>query len=573
MALLFPSVLAGCYANLTETATAAAVTYDEDDTEAATTDSAAGSIVLSGTSISFTGSGATVSGTVITITAAGTYSVSGTLDDGRIVVNSADSENVKLVLGGASISCSTGSPVEVLAAEKVVVTLAEGTVNSVADGASYSSTDGSNAAIYATSDLTFNGSGSLAVDANYATGIRSKDGLKITGGVITVDSVGDGIKGRDYIAMKDGTVTVNAVGDGLQAYNDEDSSLGTIQIDGGTLTVVAGSDGIQAEASAAVSAGTVTISSGGGSTAASVGSTYDSFKGLKAVTGIAISGGAFTISSYEDAIHCDAGIAISGGTFSLAARATSTGGGQGIKFGDSASMTVAAADIDISSSYEGISGYNLTINGGSINMTAVNDGFNMTAGTVEGGSETDDGSKLCINGGTIAVYVTAGDGVDVNGSASMTGGTLIVHDAYNTIENAVDTNGGFSITGGLLVASAGYSSGMTKNLTSSSQYSVLTVLSSAQNAGVLFHIQDSGGTDLCTFNPAYKYQCVIFSSPGIVKGTAYTVYYGGSDDGTATDGLYSDGTYTAGTSYKTFTPSSTYAITVGSTSRTTGPGR
>ena len=170
----------------------------------------------------------------MTITAAGTYVVSGSLDDGQIVVDTEDKETVRLVLNGADITCSTSAPIYVKSADKIILILADGTENQVTDGDSYvledAESDEPNAAIFSKSDLTINGDGSLIVKANYNDGIASKDDLKIVSGDITVDAVNDAIKGRDCIGVKDGTIKVTAGGDGLQSTNDEDPEKGFICI-------------------------------------------------------------------------------------------------------------------------------------------------------------------------------------------------------------------------------------------------------------------------------------------------------------------------------------------------------
>ena len=75
-----------------------------------------------------------MSGSTITITAPGTYVVSGTLNDGQIVVDSDDRGTVRLVLNGADITCSTSAPIYVKNADKTIITLADGTENRVTDG-------------------------------------------------------------------------------------------------------------------------------------------------------------------------------------------------------------------------------------------------------------------------------------------------------------------------------------------------------------------------------------------------------------------------------------------------------
>ena len=100
---------------------------------------------------------------------------------------------------GFSISCENTSPVYGAQCKKLIVTLAEGTENRISDGAHYvfdqEDEDEPDAALFAKDDLTINGTGSLAVEGNYADGIRGKDNVKIISGEIAVTAVDDGIKG------------------------------------------------------------------------------------------------------------------------------------------------------------------------------------------------------------------------------------------------------------------------------------------------------------------------------------------------------------------------------------------
>ena len=66
------------------------VTYDSEDEDSSWDVSTASQIVLSGDSIRVDGAGATVEGSTITIASAGTYVISGSLDDGQVVVDCRD---------------------------------------------------------------------------------------------------------------------------------------------------------------------------------------------------------------------------------------------------------------------------------------------------------------------------------------------------------------------------------------------------------------------------------------------------------------------------------------------------
>jgi hypothetical protein len=524
-------------------------------------------ITLEGNSITLDGSGAVVEGNIVTVTSAGTYSISGTLDDGQIIVNTEDQETVNLVLNGAEIVCSTSAPIYVSSADETVITLADGTENYVTDGGSYilenAESGEPSAAIFSMSDLTINGGGSLTVSANYNNGIQSKDDLEITGGNITVNAINDGIKGRDSIAVGSASVTVNAGGDGLRSDNDEDPERGYISIEGGTLDITAGADGIQAETSLMIGGGDISISSGSGSgNAWGNWGSADSAKGMKAGVDVTITGGTIDIDSSDDSIHSNNSLTISSGSIVLVS------GDDGIH--SDSSLQIDGGDISIAKSYEAIESAVVTINDGNIHLVASDDGINVVGG-VDGSSingrpgqnnfATSGNNYLYIYGGYIAIDA-AGDGLDINGSINMTGGVVIINGPTRNDNGALDYLGTFEITGGFLVAVG--SSGMAEAPgASSTQYSVMLNLSSSLSAGTMVHIGTEDGEEILTFVPTRAYQSVVLSSPELKNGSTYVAYSGGSSSGTATDGLYSDGTYTAGTEITSFAISST-VTTVGS---------
>ena len=198
--------------------------YDENDLDASWDQSTASMITLAGDAVRFDGSGATASGSTVTITEAGTYVVTGQAQEAQIVVDCKEVGLVRLVLNGADLTCASSAPIYVKNAEKVVLILADGTQNSLTDGETLHprtrDSNEPNAAIFVDTDLTINGGGCLTVTANYNDGITSNDDLKIVSGTITVDAVNDAIKGKDCLGVKDAALTVNAEGDGLQSTND-----------------------------------------------------------------------------------------------------------------------------------------------------------------------------------------------------------------------------------------------------------------------------------------------------------------------------------------------------------------
>lgn len=510
-------------------------------------------ITLEGGSIASAGAGVTVEGSTATITAAGTYQIGGTLDDGQLIVDTDDAEPVYLVLAGASISSSTSAPIYVKEAAAVEVVLADGAENVLSDAATYvyasADEDEPNAALFSDDTLVISGSGALTVEANYNDGIASKNGLTVEGGTLNVTAADDGIRGKDYLVVEGGSITVTAGGDGLSSDNADDLSLGYIAIAGGALNITAAGDGMQATTDLVVSAGEISVVAGGGSGAAL--SADVSAKGLKAAS-LTLEGGRFAIDAAEDALHADGDLTVSGGTFSLAA------GDDGIHA--EASLTVNGGAIQVTESYEGLEGANIVLNAGSVALVSSDDGVNAAGGDGSaeqggfggpGGGPGGGSYSLTINGGTL-VLDSAGDGLDANGTITMTDGLVVVNGPVERMNGALDVDGGFTVSGGTLVAVG--SSGMAQAPgASSSQNALLLFFDQAQQAGTLIHIVDSAGSPVLTFAPSKSYQSLAFSSPALTTGETYAVYLGGSTTGGASDGLSTGGSYSGGTLYTSFT--------------------
>ena len=493
-------------------------------------------IVLNGTSITVNGVGATVNGTTVTITAAGNYEITGTLNNGQIVVDTQDKENVRLIFNGINVTNTTNAPINIANSEKTIIVLTKNTTNYLTDSSTYlfnDDEDEPNATLYSADNLTIYGEGTLFVNANYNDGITSKDGLIIKSGTINITSKDEGIRGKDYVIIKDGDITINAEGDGLKSDNEDDTSKGFIIIESGKIDITAKGDAISAASNIEILYGDLTLKSGGGYS--SYLSSDDSAKGIKAGYNILIKDGIFNINSADDNIHCATDITINSGTFELAS------GDDAIHSDDT--IEINGGTIKITTTVEGIESPNITINDGDIYITSSDDALNAAGNT---------SNNLIINGGYL-VLNSAGDGLDSNGNIEMNGGTVIVNGPTASNNSPIDYDGIFKLNSGLLVAT-GYASNMdAAGSNTSTQYSVLIKLTSTQNAENLVHIENSDGENIITFKPSKKYKSIVFSSSELTLGKTYSIYLGGSSTGTATDGVYKTGTYSAGTLYKSFT--------------------
>lgn len=541
----------------------------EDPSDYTWDNAAVTTITLSGTTIKTSGQGVTVNGSIATITAPGTYSLSGSLNDGQIIVYSSEKGTIRLILNGVDLKSSTSAPIYIKESKKTVIILADHTRNSVSDGKTYvfevQGEDEPNAAIFSKSDLTITGNGSLSVTGNCNDGIASKDGLIIKSSNITVNAVDDGIRGKDYLVVKDGTLTVNAKGDGVKSDNEEDPTQGFILIEKGTFNITSGGDAITAQTDLIVQTGTFTLTTAGGSSARIANTT--SAKGLKGITNVIVDGGIFIISSADDSLHSNNNVTVNGGTFNI------TTGDDGMHA--DTTLVINGGDIRINKSYEGLESAVITINGGEIHVVASDDGINVAGGKDASGAnpgmppgggrpggrmgpgqDAFAGStkySLSIRGGYIVVDAM-GDGVDANGAIEMSAGTLIVVGPTARNNSAIDYDASFKMSGGFLVAAG--SSGMAQAPgETSSQNSLLLNLTTTQKAGTVFQILNSKGENILTFTPSRDYQSIAFSAPSLVKGVTYDVLLGGTPKGTLKDGIAQEGIASAGTRYTSFTVS------------------
>lgn len=481
----------------------------------------------------------TLSGTDdVTVTDGGVYVLTGTLTDGRVLVNAPDAD-VTLVLQDADITCSDSSALYIYKAASVLVYLPDGTASTLTDGSSYDYGDGvssaageePNACLYAKSDLIIAGGGTLTVTGNAGNGITGKDTLKIEDTAVSVTAANHGINGKDCLVLRQADVTVTSRGDALRTTNDSDTALGCVLIGASALTLTAGEDGIQAETTLTLFDTTGTVTSGGGSGGALADDT--SAKGIKAGTDITVRSGSYTLDCADDAVHANSDVTVSGGTFTV------TTGDDGVHANNA--VTITDGTIDIPKCYEGIEGQTIDISGGTIDITASDDGLNAAGGADRsgfGGRGPDSfggssDSRITISDGTLRIDA-GGDGIDSNGDLIVSGGEIYVSGPTSDGDSAIDYDGTATVTGGTVVA-AGYS-GMAQNFgADSTQGSIL--LTSRNTSAEPIRVTDASGSVLAEFTPAKAYTCVVVSTPALKQGSTYTVTMGGESTDVALNSL------------------------------------
>lgn len=511
--------------------------FTERDLAGTYEESAAVYVTLSGDGITGETDGVAINGQTVTITAEGTYIFSGTLSEGQIVVD-ADNAKVQIVFDNVDITCASSAAVYVKSAEKVFVTLAEGSQNTLRNTDEYVAIDDNNidAVIFAKSDLTLNGTGSLTIVSAEGHGIVSKDDLKITGGTYDITAAGHALSGKDSVRIADGTFILTAEKDGIHAENADDEEKGYIYIADGDFTITSDGDGMDASNIVQIEDGTFDITAGGG--AANSQKTHESdmpgggmpqngerpdgeimpqdtttdesgtsTKGIKAGGGMYLNGGTYQIDSADDSIHSNANITIADGTYTLAT------GDDGVHADDA--LIVNGGTITVTESYEGLEGLTVTINDGTIDITARDDGINAA------------GEKMELNGGYIHI-LAGGDGVDSNGNLTINGGEIYIDGPSDNGNSAIDYGDRSSayVNGGTLVAIG--SSGMAEGMSDSSKQKVLMVkLGEQMEAGDVV-LTDSEGNVIVSYTALKSYDCVIISTAEVESGATYTLTISGT---------------------------------------------
>lgn len=299
-----------------------------------------GSINL--TNMTYEGEGVEITDNQIKITKGGDFTVTGTLEDGNIIISA--NEKVKLRLSGAKITSSENPCIFVENADKAYITLTKDTENYLV---AENSEDG---AIYSKDNLEIKGEGRLDIESKAGHGIKASDNLNIENGTITINAASDGIHINDTFKMTGGTVNITAIGDGIDCESIVCIEDGTVNIEtNGTPLETSGADDVEFEKST---------------------------KGINAEWMMIFSGGSININSASHAIHCEDEIEINGGKFTISSKYEKGISAHG-------NLTISGADtvIDITKSTEGIESKNiLTINDGDITVVASDDAINATGG-------------------------------------------------------------------------------------------------------------------------------------------------------------------------------------------------
>lgn len=334
--------------------------------------SGATAFVFSDDGIAVTEGGATdykISGTALTINAAGTYVLSGACADGSVKVKKGTT-GVTLVLNGLELTSAATAPITCNKSTGVTLVIADGSVNTLTDSEQNNddnypdNTDAENAVIKCKngSQVTICGGGTLNINANGKNGVKS--------GATT-----DG-EGEAWLLIREATLNIQA------PVNDAINAEQLLTVESGTLNIAAADDGV----------------------------------------------------------HCDYVLNI------------------GTADGDGPTITITDCG-------EGLEGATLNVYSGNITIHSEDDCLNAANSDL-----TDYAYEMNIYGGTLAVDAETGDGLDSNGTLTITGGTVLVWTASTADNQPLDADGTITISGGLVLGAGGSSGAGGMNISAAQPY-------------------------------------------------------------------------------------------------------
>ena len=408
------------------------------------------------------------SNNVYTLSSAGTYTLSGKLD-GQILVTAGENDEVVIELNGVSLSYDQDSPIKAVSADKVEISAKKDTENTVTDKRSAKTVDTDTlgeGAIYADCDLKLKGSGTLVVTGNYNNGVHTTKDLTIQKLTMKVTGYNNAIKGNNSVTITSGTVQAYAkTGNGIKTEDNDVSSSGnqkgTVAINGGYVYVDSLHDAIDSSYDVVVDQldtevlTLVNIKTGKNSSYYSSSFKADSEKGLKALNNITINNGTLTIAASDDAIHANYGETLENGSKGLG-NITVNGGTIQVASGDDGlhadnTLSITGGKVVVTNATEGFEGNYINISGGYSYIYGTDDGVNCS-------KKSFSSCAFTMTDGYLDVAVKSGDtdGIDSNGNFTLSGGVIVTRGSPGTsgggMSTGLDVDGTCSMTGGTLIA-------------------------------------------------------------------------------------------------------------------------
>lgn len=345
------------------------------------------SVVLKQDGTKASGNGVQVQGNKVTITKAGSYELSGSLTEGQIYVDAGGKDIVVFLLNNVELANSVSEALHVENAGETILILPEGTKSVIRSGKkqeialteNVDDPEMTGGAVYSRDDLTISGAGELTVGGYLNNGIHSTNHLRIDSGTVNVEAVHHGIKGKDWVTITGGVLNLTAGKDGITSSNDTDAGYGMVDIAGGEMHITVGDDGIHAERELYIKKGIINV--------------IKSYEGLEA-NQITIVDGQISIVSSDDGMNAYGGQNAMGFRGDENTKTTE----------ETPNLIIYGGEIVIDAEGDGLdSNGNLVIEGGNILVNGPEGNGN---GALDVGAE--NGGQCLVNGGTILALGSSG---------------------------------------------------------------------------------------------------------------------------------------------------------------------
>lgn len=228
----------------------------------------------------------------------GTYRLTGTSHDGQIFVKTSKS-SVVLVLDNLSLTSKSfaAPPIYIEGCSDVTIVLVG--ENYLSDN---TTNDGEGAVIRVrSSNVTFDGRGTLNIDAKAKHGISNTKEMTINGGTYNITAPNQGIYGKLGLTINGGRFNINVGKSGLKSGDTDDGTIGYMNINSGSFNINGASNGLNCNGPVKVNDCRMIVDAEGGNA-------------IEASKNIDILGGTFIFESYKSAISTDGNITIEGNT-------------------------------------------------------------------------------------------------------------------------------------------------------------------------------------------------------------------------------------------------------------------
>jgi hypothetical protein len=320
----------------------------------------------------------------VRIREAGDYVISGTLNDGQIVIDVEEGGVVNITLRNVNITCSDGPALRTARVNDnetlmLIITSEAGTVNSLVDArpAKPNQDDpdapeeddtmaARNAAVFVRRRAfpTFTGTGQLNITGGFQHGINSRENLTIVGGakINVIRAPAHGTRSRLATVIDSSEVTINA---GRRGIRSAGNTHGHTMIYDSNIKITSIRDGIYADVSVTIQNSTVEITTNGGH----VNRGDNSARGIRAGSDITLIGGTFSLNCGHDGVNSSSNVTISGVGMSVATNRRALRA--------NVALDISNSNINVPICTTGLQGDRISINGGTVSVHAIRAAINV----------------------------------------------------------------------------------------------------------------------------------------------------------------------------------------------------